>query len=181
MTDFIPAVQRRRYEEVFAETLEPVRRYLRRRTDQATAEDVTSETMLVLWRRLDEVPVEEGIPWAIGVARLQLQNAERSRRRQSRLIGRIIAVDPPTEAAPPVADADVADEVAQTIASMRQAEAEILRLWAWEELTPSQIASVLAITPNAASIRLHRAKKNFAELHARSRPTYETPFQGESR
>jgi RNA polymerase sigma-70 factor (ECF subfamily) len=38
-------------------------------------------------------------------------------------------------------------------------DAELLRLWAWEQLAPGEIAGVLGITPNAASIRLHRARK----------------------
>ena len=38
-------------------------------------------------------------------------------------------------------------------------DAELLRLWAWEQLTPGEIATVLDITSNAASIRLHRAKE----------------------
>jgi RNA polymerase sigma-70 factor (ECF subfamily) len=50
------------------------------------------------------------------------------------------------------------------VASLSAADAEVLRLWAWEELAPREIALVLGITPNAASIRLHRAK---ARLRAR--------------
>ena len=38
-------------------------------------------------------------------------------------------------------------------------DAELLRMWAWEQLTPAELATVLAITPNAASIRLHRARE----------------------
>ena len=40
---------------------------------------------------------------------------------------------------------------------------EVLRLWAWEQLAPREIAVVLAITPNAASIRLHRATAKLRE------------------
>ena len=39
-----------------------------------------------------------------------------------------------------------------------------MRLWAWERLTPSEIATVLEITPNAVSIRLHRAKDKLRRL-----------------
>ena len=65
--------RRERFEFVMREVVEPVRRYLARRIDEATADDVLSETLLVLWRRIDEVP-DDVIPWAIGVARLQLAN-----------------------------------------------------------------------------------------------------------
>ena len=44
------------------------------------------------------------------------------------------------------------------LARLRPDDAELLRLWAWEQLTPAEIATVLDITANAASIRLHRAR-----------------------
>ena len=44
-----------------------------------------------------------------------------------------------------------------------QVDQEVLRLWAWEQLAPREIALVLGITPNAASIRLHRATKKLRE------------------
>ena len=49
------------------------------------------------------------------------------------------------------------------MATLRPAEAELLRLWAWEQLTPGEIATVLGITPNAASIRLHRARRKLGK------------------
>ena len=36
--------------------------------DQACAEDVASETFLIAWRRLADVP-EQPLPWLLGVAR----------------------------------------------------------------------------------------------------------------
>jgi RNA polymerase sigma-70 factor, ECF subfamily len=63
------ADRRRRFEELVAGTYEPLQRYLRRRTDPATADDVLGDVLLVLWRRLDDVPVELPLAWAYGVAR----------------------------------------------------------------------------------------------------------------
>jgi RNA polymerase sigma-70 factor (ECF subfamily) len=48
-------------------------------------------------------------------------------------------------------------ELAQALAELPAPDREVLRLWAWEQLAPREIAVVLGITPNAASIRLHRA------------------------
>jgi RNA polymerase sigma-70 factor (ECF subfamily) len=65
----------------------------------------------------------------------------------------------------PVGDAD--DETdADLVAALDELSAEdreIVRLWAWEQLAPREIAVVLAISPNAASIRLHRAKRRLAD------------------
>ena len=49
------------------------------------------------------------------------------------------------------------------LAGLRPDDAELLRLWAWEQLTPAEIAVVLDITANAASVRLHRAKQKLAD------------------
>lgn len=151
---------RARFEALAAEVVEPVRRFLARRTDRDTAEDVLAETLLVCWRRLDQVP-EPALPWMYGVARNCLANAERGDRRQRRLAARISVVDPPEEAAPEPDEPD--ERVAAALAAMRPEDAELLRLWAWEQLGPGEIAEVLGITANAASIRLHRSRGKFVE------------------
>lgn len=156
-----------RFEAVAAEILEPVRRYLVRRTDPDTADDVLSDTLLVCWRRLDDVP-SSALPWAYGVARRCLANAERSGRRQVRVAGKVAALDPPGEAADQ--EAEPVAELRTAMAALRPAEAELLRLWAWEGLTPAEIATVLDVSPNAVSLRLHRAKAALrAELSRASR------------
>ena len=120
-----------------------------------------AETLLVCWRRLDDVP-EEPLPWAYGVARNCLANATRGVRRQERLAARIAVVDPPasTTAGPGEGDDPDLDEA---IHALREEDAELLRLWAWEQLTPAEIAAVLDVTPNAVSIRLHRARERLRE------------------
>ena len=160
-----------------AHVADPVRRYLRRRTDAATADDVLGDVLLVLWRRLDDVPADpdEALPWAIVVARQCLANAERAARRRTRLVGRIVALAPPPASVPlrsAVIDAgaDPDTEACDTalheaLARLRRDDAELLRLWAWEELSNPQLAAVLGVTTNAVAIRLHRAKARLrAEL-----------------
>ncbi|WP_199183116.1 RNA polymerase sigma factor [Cryobacterium sp. Y29] len=157
--------------------IDPVRRYLHRRTDAATADDVIGDTLLVCWRRLDEVP-DDALPWAIVVARQCLSNARRAERRRARLIGRIIAIDPPPAAAEESSAASTVDGTAEAarltaaLAGLRRNDAEILRLWAWDELTSPQLAVVLGISANAAAIRLHRAKARLKqELLKSGNPT----------
>ena len=157
------AGRRARFEAVAGLVTEPVRRFLARRTDAETADDVLADTLLVCWRRLDDVPDgDEALPWAYGVARHALANAERSARRQRRLAYRITVVDPPSETAAEEEQPD--DRVALALARLRPDEAELLRLWAWEQLGPAEIATVLDLTPNAVSIRLHRARGRLKEI-----------------
>ena len=88
-----------RFEALAPGLIDPLRRFLARRTDAATADDVLADTLLVCWRRLDDVP-DAALPWAYGVARNCLANAQRSGRRQERLAAKIAVVDPPAETAP---------------------------------------------------------------------------------
>lgn len=159
--------RRARFEALAPVVIDAVRRYLARRTDPATADDVLSETLVICWRRLDEVPADY-LPWAYGVARRCLANAERGRRRQARLVARIAVLDPPRG----VLDGPVPPdgELAAALSRLRDEDAELLRLWAWEDLAPAQIALVLGISANAASIRLHRVKQRLREELGKSGP-----------
>jgi RNA polymerase sigma-70 factor (ECF subfamily) len=173
----------RPFEEVAAGLLEPLRRFLARRTDPATADDVLAETLLVCWRRRAELP-EDPLPWAYGVARRCLANARRGERRRTRLTARLSVVDPPAATTPgPEAHEAPDPALSEALARLRPEDAELLRLWAWEQLGAAEIAAVLDITANAASIRLHRAR---GRLRAELRKTgdgagHEESREGESR
>ncbi|MDQ0767067.1 RNA polymerase sigma factor [Streptomyces canus] len=156
---------RARFEALVQAAAEPLRRFLLRRTDADTAEDVLAETLLVLWRRIDEVPLASGrlidpdevLPWCYGVARGCLANAQRAQRRRARLTERLARVPQPV----PANSTDHSD-LYGALSMLRALDREVVLLWAWEELAPRQIAQVTGLSPNAVSIRLHRAKKRLA-------------------
>jgi RNA polymerase sigma-70 factor, ECF subfamily len=139
-----------RFETVAAEVWAPLQQYLRRRADATTADDVLGDVLLVMWRRRADIPEEAALPWAYGIARGCLANARRGDDRRLRLVRRLEA----EPVAPPSDDPDL-DEALERL---RPEDRELLRLWAWEGLEPREVAVVLGITPNAAAIRLHRAK-----------------------
>lgn len=139
------------FESLIAEVYAPLQRYLRRRTDPATAEDVLGDVLLVLWRRAGDIPADAALPWCYGVARGCLANALRSSQRQLKLVRRLAREPVPVE---PQED----PVLAEALVALPEGDREVLRLWAWEQLTASEIAVALGVTPNAASIRLHRAK-----------------------
>ena len=155
--------QRRAAFESLAQTVMPdIRRFLRRRADPDMADDVLSEVLLVLWRRADEVeglPPDVRLPWCYGVARGCLANARRSAERRHRLWLRVVE-SPEARTAPGIGVEDVDPDgvLAAALVELPGGDQELLRLWAWEQLEPREIAVVLGITPNAASIRLHRAR-----------------------
>jgi RNA polymerase sigma-70 factor (ECF subfamily) len=49
--------------------------------------------------------------------------------------------------------------VLEALAGLGEADRELLTLIGWEELTPTQAARALGITPFAARTRLHRARR----------------------
>ncbi len=150
------ATPEERFRAIVGAVQAPVLRFLLRRTDPETAADVLGDTLLVLWRRLPDVPRDDPLPWSYAVARGALANATRAARRQRQLVTRIMLLDPPTDAPGPEPSGDAA--LSAALATLTEAERELIRLWAWEELAPREIAQVLELTPNAVSIRLHRAK-----------------------
>ena len=152
------AHHRSRFEALFGQVYEPLQVYARRRTDSTSADDVVADALLVMWRRLDEVPDEHALPWCYGVARRCLANHRRSDQRRDALVDRLMAE--PNAEGPHGSDGD--SDLAAAVATLSQDDREIVRLWAWEGLAPREIAVVLDISANAAAIRVHRAKQRMA-------------------
>lgn len=154
--------RRQRFEALAGEVAAPVLRYAMRRTDAHTADDVLAETLLVAWRRFDEIPIDAALPWCYTVAHNCLANLTRGARRQRQLAARVAALDPPqtVESAPDPVD----PELQEALTRLRPEDREILQLWVWEELTPGEIAAVLGVNTNAVHVRLHRARNRLAAL-----------------
>ena len=185
--------ERARFEALAHVVAEPLHRYLLRRADPDQVDDVLSDTLLVLWRRIEDVPglepepaVPAGhfpdpdavLPWCYGVARGCLANARRAERRRRSLLERLTWTASTASTATGVArsDADHSD-LHSALAQLRPLDREIVLLWAYEELTPGRIAEVTGLSANAVSIRLHRAKKKLAarlERKTGPRPGHET-------
>lgn len=155
--------QERQFEQVAAEVAEPLHRFLLRRLPRDEVDDVLADAMLVLWRRLDQIPVDAVLPWAYGVARHCLANATRAERRRARLQVRVDGTPSTTPDEDASAEA-AARRVHAALDHLTDDERELVRLWAWEDLAPREIGVVLGITSNAASIRLHRARRKIATL-----------------
>jgi len=147
-----------RFERVATAVYEPLQRYVRRRAPWDVVDDVVADTLLVLWRRLDDVIETNELAWCYGVARRVLANHHRSVGRHRRLLDRITLASctaPETSVPGDVAPGALRDAFKRLPAIDR----EVLALWAWEGLEPRDIATVLDVSANAAAIRLHRAKR----------------------
>lgn len=165
----------RRFEEVARHVADPLHRYLVRRTPPQDVDDVLADTMLVLWRRLDELPPDAVLPWCYRVAGNCLANSARAGRRRQRLAARVETVAPVAGTEGDAVAAGASQRVHDALEQLSDRERELVRLWAWEELTPTEIAVVLDITANAASIRLHRARRKLAGILGRDERSRDRP------
>ncbi len=156
-----------RFRRLVDEHAGAVGNYLRRRlypVSPADLDDLVEETLLVVWRRLEDVPADAERPWMIGVARNVLRNARRSsvRRRALQATLRPVPDDPPAEER---VVADVA--LVQARASLSDDDREIVTLNAWDGLEPRDLAAHLGISANAAAVRLSRARGRLRAALAR--------------
>src|SRR3954471_10103247 len=123
-----------RFRALFVTAYPALHRYARNRGLTAEdAQDLVASTLEVAWRRLDEVPGDEPLPWLYGVARNVGRNRLRAQLRQERLMARLIRREARRNLQP-LDDSDV-DALRQALATLDAADQEILRLVAWEGLT----------------------------------------------
>lgn len=141
--------------------------YALRRTDQRTdAEDVVSSTFAVAWRRFGDKPSAEfELPWLYAIAARVLANQRRSLRRLTALRARLRELPAPA----PEERSDLREVIA-ALRELRPEEQEVLRLAAWEGLSNAELAVALECSENAATIRLHRARKRLREQLAKEDP-----------
>jgi RNA polymerase sigma-70 factor, ECF subfamily len=137
------------------------------------AADVLSETLLVTWRRLDAVPAEreEALLWMLGAARRVLANQRRGRRRSDALLERLrhhlhVSVPAPDPAGL---------EIREALASLPEADRELLALVAWEGLDVKAAARVLGIRDATARKRLQRGRERLRRVLESDPPPAPSP------
>ena len=152
-----------RFAELYEAHYRKVHLYCRRRLQPDQVDDAVAETFLAAWRKIDNVPQgKDALLWLYGAARRVLMHEWRGTSRRRRLDSRLsaIGIEAP---APPEELVVVGAESRQVIAAasrLRDADQEVLRLSLWEELSHSEVATVLGINVAAVRQRLSRALKN---------------------
>jgi RNA polymerase sigma-70 factor (ECF subfamily) len=63
----------------------------------------------------------------------------------------------------------VDDELRRIFNLLTDGEKEVLALKLWEGLEPRQIAHVTLSTPNAVSLKLHKARKKISEFYEKEK------------
>jgi RNA polymerase sigma-70 factor (ECF subfamily) len=168
VTDPDPSVGRRaRLEALFDAHGKTVYAFARRRTGAADGDEVVSDTFLVAWRRLDDVPTQ-ALPWLLGVARRCLANQARGEARQYAVRLRL-AGTPQALVADAAGRPKLSDETRRSLARLSPGERDAITLVAWEGLTPDETAVALGCSRAAVYLRLHRARRRLGrDLRSRA-------------
>jgi RNA polymerase sigma-70 factor (ECF subfamily) len=136
-----------RFRSVFAH-LGAVAAYAQRR-GHADADAAAAEVMTIAWRRLEDVPRDDPRPWLFATARNVVLADRRRARRMS----------PPVDLASDMPGLELDAELESALRALSYVDREALLLVAWEDLTPSQAARSLGISPAAFRVRLLRARR----------------------
>ncbi|WP_253777847.1 RNA polymerase sigma factor [Goodfellowiella coeruleoviolacea] len=139
--------------------------YVVRRAGPAVADDLVSETFLIVWAqraRFDQTRASAK-SWLFGVATNLLRRHFRAEARRldawTRELARQIHVEDVGARASSAADADaLAGELAEELAKLRTEEREALLLVAWGDLGPSEIAEAMGVPAATVRTWLHRAR-----------------------
>ncbi|WP_198681319.1 RNA polymerase sigma factor [Lentzea terrae] len=146
------------FSAVYRECYPRVLAYAASHAGAQRAEDITSETFTIAWRKLDQMP-SNALPWLLGIARNLVLAARRQKWHDE------------------IDDVPVTDdfvrvvEIRSALASLSDADQEVLTLVAWHGLPAAEAAQVLGCTTATFFVRLHRARRRLRA--ALSTPNYD--------
>lgn len=142
-----------------------------RRRGASDPEGIAADVMATAWKRLPDVPDGDPRPWLFSTARnLVFADWRRGERERTALTqsGADHIQEPPA----PALDLDPVLEAA--LRSLSLDDREALLLIAWEELTPTEAARSLGISPVAFRVRLHRARHRLRAALPEAESTHPT-------
>jgi RNA polymerase sigma factor (sigma-70 family) len=173
----LSSARQQRFEALYVEHMLEVLAYCRRRVGAVDAADACSETFLVAWRRLDDIPPPPmTLPYLYGISSKVVSNQLRALRRRSRLHMKLHNLG-----VAPLPDPDMItlqkardQEVIEALQKLRPKDREIVMLYTWEDLPRDTIAEMTGMTRAAIDQRIHRAYRRLARTLATSFPPRES-------
>jgi len=108
---------------------------------------------------LDEIP-SDPLPRLLGVARRVAANRRRGERRSAALISRL---QDEARVRAGVVEDDLDARTIRALSTLSESDQELLLLVAWEGLNRVQLARLLGLRTGALAVRLHRARRRFAD------------------
>lgn len=156
------------YSVFFRRHADAITRYaVRRCSSPDDVADLVGECFLVALQAAHRyVPeTDTALPWLFGIARRLLAKQRRKYAGNRRLEIKVSNAFPAFTAAEDDAIASAIDAAVQApaleeaLARLTRSEREVLELVAYDGLSPTEAANALEITPNAARLRLSRARR----------------------
>ena len=147
-----------------------------RRVGASAAGDVVSETFLIAWQRLASVAPDHPREWLYAVASNVIRHHFRTAYRHDKLVDRM-SQDLQVASAEVSQAARVETQllIGTALSKLSARDQEVLLLAQWDQLSQVEIARVLGCTVAAVKVRLHRARRRFADgLDAEQRPAHPT-------
>jgi RNA polymerase sigma factor (sigma-70 family) len=125
------------------------------------AEDVVAGAFFELWRKRDAVPVVDGsvLPWLLVTVTNLARNSGRGLRRYRAAIDRLPRSRDLADPAETAEERIARQDLLTAVRSLGERDAALVLLTALEGLTPTEAAAALGLSPGAARVRLHRARK----------------------
>jgi RNA polymerase sigma-70 factor (ECF subfamily) len=164
------------FEDLYRATYPRVLAYARTVASRDDADDAVAEAYAIAWRRQRDIPRGSELGWLIGVTRRVLANTRRGRRRAGALHALL-------DLQPRVPGPDPADGIADVglrdaLLALSPLDREAVVLTAWFDLSSSQAAQALGITPAAFRMRSARARRRLRAALipdiAKERPQWDT-------
>jgi RNA polymerase sigma factor (sigma-70 family) len=159
------------FEAFYREHIEAVQRFVSRRVaDRELAADLTADVFLATIESAGTYRASRGTPvaWLFGVARVVVSAERRRKGREwhatNRLLGRRLL--DPDDAARIDERLDAGAQsrrLYDAIAHLPEGQRAVLELIAVDDLSLTEAAGALGISPLAARVRLHRARKRMTD------------------
>jgi RNA polymerase sigma-70 factor (ECF subfamily) len=151
------------FNNVYRSQLAEISRFLARRVAPHEVEDLAADLFEIAWTKRDSIPQDLELPWLYKTARYLIANHRRKTQNRARIFSMLSA----PEAAPSAESIALADVgLGSAWEKLSSADRELISLWSLEGLDAKEIAVVMEISPNAAAIRLTRAKEKLRVLLA---------------
>ena len=146
---------------VFQRHFDAISRYLRRRVNPETAEELTGEVFAAAFsaRRRYDLSRPDARPWLYGIASNLLKTQTRIEARELDAFVRT-GVDPVNGSNEPRASVEGWEQmaVAEALSNLASIDRDVLLLFAWAELSYEEIAEALDLRVGTVRSRLNRAR-----------------------
>ncbi|MFF5209946.1 RNA polymerase sigma factor [Streptosporangium sp. NPDC000396] len=156
---------RENFDQVFDAHFAEIHRYIARRLDTHTADDLAAETFLVAFRERDRFDAARGgvRPWLYGIATNLLAKHRRSEVRRWKALSRTGARDLESHedtVATRVSAEQLTGKLAGALAGLSRGDRDVVLLVALGGLAHAEVAAALGIPYGTVASRLNRARKH---------------------